>query len=843
MKKLPIYTALIPIVFFFTLFFFPFSIFNSTAHAAITSGLIDYWTFDEGSGNTAGDSSGSGNAGTLTGGPTWTTGRVGTGALLFNATQSQYVNIPSQSVPTDFSYSAWVQTSQTGFIISGGLARILLIYNGCGQGMRVYFSVAGNNPCSGAANSSATVTDGAWHQVTGVNVGNTQVIYVDGVAGNPGSQTLNNASGYITIGQSPWNGFFTGSIDDVRIYNRALTPSEVTDLYNYTGTGTPPPPPPPPLPPQSTADITPPSIPGNLSATAISSSQISLTWSASTDPTVNGAITSGVAGYKVYRGGIQVGIATTNSYSDTNLNASTAYSYTVSAYDAASIPNNSAQSGSAGATTQSTQPPTIDSTVFFVRPGATGNGTSWTNAWGNFSNIDWTKINPGTTICLGGGTYNQILNPQKSGTSNSLITIKRAISSDPQCGTNSSGWNNSYDSQVVLPGVLFNPIGIGSYLVLDGQIDNGIKVIVPNTVADSAGILFGSGESNVTLKYLDIAGPDTVGNIKSLGDNSCINTTAWTGYGYDLVSDLTISYSKIHGCINLIKLIGNTSNVLIEKNELYDAIAPPPWHTNVIIVMKSNNVTFRYNKIYNWNSEGILLNPTSNASGKSGAWYIYGNIWAGGYPGATDRILEPQYSGEGPVYFYNNTVVNSRYGINAGDGSGWALGSKSRNNIFWNIFAMHTNYNGSPMSTGFLDSDYDLSDIPLANETHSVITTQDPLVSISTENYHLTNGSTAINKAASLINDGYINKDFEGNTRGADGIWDIGAYEYTGGTVTPPPATSIIGDFNHDGIVNSLDLSMLTSAWNTNNPTYDLNADSVVNSLDYVIMVRNWTMI
>jgi hypothetical protein len=90
------------------------------------------------------------------------------------------------------------------------------------------------------------------------------------------------------------------------------------------------------------ADTTPPTVPTGLTALAISSSQINLSWTASTDNV-------GVTGYKVYRGGTQVGTSVAASYSDTGLTASTTYSYTVSAYDAAG--NNSAQSTAASATT------------------------------------------------------------------------------------------------------------------------------------------------------------------------------------------------------------------------------------------------------------------------------------------------------------------------------------------------------------------------------------------------------------------------------------------------------------------------------------------------------------
>ena len=97
-------------------------------------------------------------------------------------------------------------------------------------------------------------------------------------------------------------------------------------------------------------DTTPPTIPAGVTATAVSSSQINISWAASTDPVVTGQITSGVAGYKIYRNGTQAGTATTTNYADTGLTASTTYSYTVSAYDVAG--NISAQSTAATATTQ-----------------------------------------------------------------------------------------------------------------------------------------------------------------------------------------------------------------------------------------------------------------------------------------------------------------------------------------------------------------------------------------------------------------------------------------------------------------------------------------------------------
>jgi chitodextrinase len=98
-----------------------------------------------------------------------------------------------------------------------------------------------------------------------------------------------------------------------------------------------------------------PSIPTGLSGNPISSTEIDLTWNASTD---TGG--SGLAGYRVYRDGVEVGTTTVTSYSDTGLDPDTTYTYTVSAYDNAL--NESAQSSPVDVTTLSavdSEPPTI----------------------------------------------------------------------------------------------------------------------------------------------------------------------------------------------------------------------------------------------------------------------------------------------------------------------------------------------------------------------------------------------------------------------------------------------------------------------------------------------------
>ncbi len=128
----------------------------------------------------------------------------------------------------------------------------------------------------------------------------------------------------------------------------------------------------------SAADTTPPSTPTNLSASASSSTQITLSWTASTDNV-------GVTGYLIQRcqgasctGFAQIGTSTTNSYTDTGLTASTSYSYKVEATDAAG--NLSGFSSTATATTSAapdTTPPTAPTALSASVASPTQINLSW----------------------------------------------------------------------------------------------------------------------------------------------------------------------------------------------------------------------------------------------------------------------------------------------------------------------------------------------------------------------------------------------------------------------------------------------------------------------------------
>jgi len=137
-------------------------------------------------------------------------------------------------------------------------------------------------------------------------------------------------------------------------------------------------------------DTTGPSTPTSLTATPVSSSQINLAWLASTDNV-------GVAGYKIFRSGTQVGTSVTTSFQDIGLSSSTTYSYTVTAYDSSG--NDSAQSGSASAPTLTPAAAPALSSINASNIAATAATISWTTSIAADSQIEY-----GPTISYGSQT-------------------------------------------------------------------------------------------------------------------------------------------------------------------------------------------------------------------------------------------------------------------------------------------------------------------------------------------------------------------------------------------------------------------------------------------------------
>jgi chitodextrinase len=198
-----------------------------------TSGLRLAYGFEEGGGALTGDSSGSGVTGTLAGGATWASGRYGGGVSLNGS--SGEVDPPSLGTfyRTAFTYEAWVykQTSKVDVGVVGTWAA------GQGGGAMIWVDhVSGHYRLTLGGNFGDYLDSGRspairrWQHVAATYDGTTARFYVDGVevaskvfTANVGSSSSWRIGAY---GASA-TGFFDGAIDDVRIYDRALSAGEI----------------------------------------------------------------------------------------------------------------------------------------------------------------------------------------------------------------------------------------------------------------------------------------------------------------------------------------------------------------------------------------------------------------------------------------------------------------------------------------------------------------------------------------------------------------------------------------------------------------------------------------
>ncbi|MFZ1736142.1 MAG: fibronectin type III domain-containing protein, partial [Candidatus Moraniibacteriota bacterium] len=169
-----------------------------------------------------------------------------------------------------------------------------------------------------------------------------------------------------------------------------------------------------------------PSVPTGLSGTATSMTTVDLSWTASTDNV-------GVAGYRVFCDGVQVGTTSAVSYSDTGLTKSTAYSYSVLAYDAAGNP--SAQTAPVSVTTLSdTSAPSVPTGLSGTAVSMTAIDLSWTASTDNIAVTGYKVFRNGTQIAdvTTGTTYSDTGLTQNTSYSYTVLAYDAAGNSSAQ---------------------------------------------------------------------------------------------------------------------------------------------------------------------------------------------------------------------------------------------------------------------------------------------------------------------------------------------------------------------------------------------------------------------------
>jgi autotransporter-associated beta strand protein len=278
-------------------------------------GQWDYWKFNDSTGTKAVDSWGA-RHGTLTGGTSAVSG-LQDKAVQLNGSNG-YVALPSGLMVSvnDFTVAGWVKlntASSWSRIFDFGTSQTNYMFLSPVSGNNtIRYAIKVNGGTEQQINSTSPLPAGEWHHVAVTLLGNLGTLYVDGVAVGTNTNMSNKPSAlgitslnYIGRSQFSADPYLNAIVDEFRIYNRALSATELKTVY---------------------AQYAPPLAPTNLVVTT-SNSIPALSWTAPT----------GATGYNVKRANTLSGpytkIASVNSanYTDSSAASCATYFYTVSA--------------------------------------------------------------------------------------------------------------------------------------------------------------------------------------------------------------------------------------------------------------------------------------------------------------------------------------------------------------------------------------------------------------------------------------------------------------------------------------------------------------------------------
>jgi glucose/arabinose dehydrogenase/fibronectin type 3 domain-containing protein len=373
-------------------------------------GLVAAYGLNEGAGATSADRSPSGNLLTLGNGAWVAQGKFGS-ALAFTGSEFATVDdANSLDLTSGLTLEAWVYpttaaTSWSTIILkerAGGLTYSM--YAGApSDGAPTAWGFVSSEEVS--VSGTAALPVNTWTHLATTYDGAQLRLYVNGVL--VGTQAL---AGSLATSDHPlriggnavWGEFFSGRLDEVRIYNRVLTPTEIQADMNR---------------PIDTSET--PTSPQTLNATAVTANRIDVAWTAATDDI-------GVVNYEIERclgsgcsAFVQIATVASLSYSDNTVSAATTYVYRVRAVDGAQ--NTSGYSPSATATTPQFQDVTT--------PGAPGALTA-SAASQPLVNLSWGAATDNVAVtsyrverCTGAGCSNfvQIATPATNSYTDSTV--------------------------------------------------------------------------------------------------------------------------------------------------------------------------------------------------------------------------------------------------------------------------------------------------------------------------------------------------------------------------------------------------------------------------------------
>lgn len=213
----------------------------------VTGGLVFWAKLDESSGTTAADSAGP-NTGTASYGSAWTTGIIGNCYQFFGTNSINFGNgdtFTNDTVRSTFSIAFWVNVepgNAGGWAISRARDGSTAVYGGGGidgaSGKAVVAWSYNSSVWAASLLGTSVLTNSAWHHIawTFDSGGNSSILYVDGAVEASGgvSSTLWNGSDCVFyVGGFANTPGFSGKIDEIHFWDRAITAGEVLQQYNY----------------------------------------------------------------------------------------------------------------------------------------------------------------------------------------------------------------------------------------------------------------------------------------------------------------------------------------------------------------------------------------------------------------------------------------------------------------------------------------------------------------------------------------------------------------------------------------------------------------------------------
>ena len=226
---------------YFTLFllFGTFITFAQPPAYVPTEGLLAWWAMEN-----TNDATTNGNTLTANNMST-TTDRFGTAnaAYSFNGTSSYLTRTSIGHTFTQagsFSVSIWIKKAtnvNNVAIMSGTTTSLNFIWNVQGNTTNAMFGTNKQGSAWFWTNASTNYVLNEWEHYVGVYTANTMTFYRNGVLQGTTTNTHTNVSQAILpiwIGRGVSGNYFNGSLDDIGIWNRALTPNEISVLYQST---------------------------------------------------------------------------------------------------------------------------------------------------------------------------------------------------------------------------------------------------------------------------------------------------------------------------------------------------------------------------------------------------------------------------------------------------------------------------------------------------------------------------------------------------------------------------------------------------------------------------------